>query len=146
MKRFLRLVSMLLVMAMLMAVPALAADATPPRASAFFHMTSTYLYKTTGANFEVWFDVVAVERMDQIGVSEIRVQRSLDETNWQTVKTYTPEYYSQMIAENTAGHADCVTHIGTNWYYYRAMVVFYAKDERGTGELVRYTQTIIVTP
>lgn len=142
MKRFIQCICVLLVAALFLTIPAYATETVTPRSSSFFLCNSTYLYKTSDTQFEVWFDVTAVRTMDEIGTSVIKVQRSSDGENWTTMKTYEKESYSQMICEKTIGHVGCVSYTGTKGYYYRAYVTFYAKDSTGTGKLYRYTDTI----
>ena len=142
MKRYVRNMCLLLVAVIVLTIPALAAG--EQRASNFFARTSTYLEKVSGTTFEVWFDVTAVSQMDELGVKTIKVQRSSDRTNWTTMRTYSKTDYSQMIDENSTVHADYVTYTGTAGYYYRAYVVFYAKNDSGTGEYIMYTSTIRV--
>lgn len=141
MKRFLQLVTLLLVMSLVLSIPAFAVE---PKSSAFFVCNSTYLEKVSGTTFDIWFDVTAKGTMNELGVSTIKVQRSSDQTNWTTIFTYSKDSYSQMICENTAGHADSVRYSGTAGYYYRAKVTFYAKNSSGTGTYVMYTDTIKV--
>lgn len=142
MKRFIRSVCLLLVATMVISIPVFAAG--EQRASNYFARTSTYLEKVSGTTFEVWFNVTAVDRMDQLGVKTIKIQKSSDGTNWMTMKTYSKDNYSQMIDTNAVSHADCVTYIGSVGYYYRAYVTFYAKNSNGTGEYMMYTSTIQV--
>lgn len=145
MKRFIKLVCIILVLATVMMIPVSAATESSPRASLFFSSISTYICQTTSTKFQVWFDVVAVEGMDELGVSEIEIQRSSDNADWDPMFTYYPQYYSQMIDENTVSHMSYVPYTGTSGYYYRALVTFYAKNSNGTGELDRYTQTVYLT-
>lgn len=141
MKRFIKIVCLLLTVVIALPVTAFA---TEERASNFFAITSTYLEKVSGTTFEVWFDVTAVDTMDELGVKTIKIQRSSDKTNWSTMKTYSKDNYSQMIDANAVSHADCVTYTGSVGYYYRAYVVFYAKDGSNIGEYSMYTSTIKV--
>ena len=142
MKRLTRCVSLFLVMVLLFTVTAFAAETH--RASLFFTRTSTYLEKTSGTTFDVWFDVTATGIMDEVGVSSIKIQKSSDKSSWTTVKTFLKENYSQMTDDNTAAHDDYVTYTGTAGYYYRAKVTFYAENSSGSGEYVMYTSTIKV--
>ena len=142
MKRFIHSVCLLLVVATVLTIPAMAVG--EERASNFFMRTSTYLSKVSGTTFKVWFDVTAVSPMDELGVKTIKIQRSSDKTNWSTMKTYSKDNYSQMIDEDATSHADCVTYTGSVGYYYRAYVVFYAKDGSNIGEYSMYTSTIKV--
>lgn len=139
MNRFLRCICILLVMSMLLVIPAFAAET---RASNFFLSSSVYLYKTSSTKFEAWFDVDAVRMMDELGASEIKIQRSSDNQNWTTMKTYTKDSYSNLICDDTMTHAACVSYTGTAGYYYRAKITLYAKNSSGTGEWIRYTSSM----
>ena len=138
MKQFLKVVCAILAIAVIMAMPVFAEQEGSPWASAYFISYSTYLYRTTGTQFEVWFDVSARNIMTELGVSSILLQESSDGENWTTVKTYEPEDYPQMICENTGSHADCVSYTGRAGYDYRAYVSFYAKNSSGFGERYVY--------
>ena len=116
------------------------AEENAPRASAYIRSYSAYLDPTSSTTFEVWFDVTATGRMEELGTSVIKVQRSPDGSNWYTVRTYTKEMYPQMICENTGAHADCVSYTSIEpGFYYRAYVEFYAKNSSGTGYVYYYT-------
>lgn len=141
MRQFVKCVCLMLAMVIILAVPAQAADA---RSSSFFTRSSVYLYETSGTTFQAWFEVTAVRTMDKIGAKEIKIQRSSDNENWTTMKTYSMDDYSNMICENTVGHAACVTYTGTSGYYYRAYITLYAKDSTGTGTWTRYTSSIYI--
>ena len=142
MKKLIKLACLLLSLAICLALPASADAGENSRASDFFHVTSTYIHRLNATQFEVWFDVGAVEGMDEIGALKITVQRSADGENWQNMFTYQPEYYPQMIAYNTGSHGACVPYHGTAGYYYRGFVTFYAKKGTGTGRMYRYTNIV----
>lgn len=144
MKKLVRIICMLLVCSLLFAVPAQAAGAVEPRASAFFSSYSTDLYKTSSSSFQIWFDVVSnVVTMDVLGVSEIIVYRSADQQSWTKMRTYTMDNYPQMVDQNTTYHADYVTYnYATTGYYYRAYITFYAKNSAGIGERYVYTEIL----
>lgn len=139
MKRLFRYISLCLVVAMLLAVPVLAVE---PRASDFIMSTCVYLDKTSSAQFNVWHEIIARGLMDELGACEIKIQESTDGTNWTTVKTFTPEEEPSMVAEDTYAHAGHVTHTGTIGRYYRARLVMFAKNSKGRGEYITYTDTI----
>lgn len=141
MKRFMRYVCVAVAIALLVAVP-IRAEAADTRASSYFWAYDSYLWRTSSTSFEVWFDVNACDWMDELGVNSIKVQRSSDGENWATVKIYYPDVYSQMICEDTASHTSCVTYTGSAGYYYRAQVIFYAKNSTGTGMVYDYAETI----
>lgn len=142
MKRFVKSVCLLLVVAILLATPAFATETVEPRSSSYFMRSSVYLYRTSDTTFQVWFDVTAMHSMQELGAKTIKVQRSSDGENWTDMKTYSRDSYSQMIDTNTIAHSDCVSYTGTPGYYYRAYIVLYAKDNSGNGELYRYTASL----
>lgn len=138
MNRFIKVVCLILIVAMVTTVPVFAEPDTTPWASAYFVSYGTYLYRTTGTSFEIWFEVVARDIMQELGVNSILLQESSDGQNWTTVHTYEPEDYPQMICTNTGSHADCVSYTGRSGYDYRAYVSFYAKKSTGIGERYVY--------
>lgn len=142
MKRFTQCVCVILIMAMLLAIPVSAAENAIQRSSDYFAKYSVYIWKTSGTEFEIWFDVTGVQTMDELGAKSIKLQRSTDKTNWTTVKTYSMDDYPQMVKENSLCTVDCVTYDDySSDYYYRAVIVLYAKLGSGTGEATVVTAT-----
>ena len=142
MKRFSRMVSLLLAVLMVLAVPAAALENENARASSFFASSDVYLYQTSSTKFQAWFEVTALDGMDKLGASEIKIQESSDGTNWTTVKTCTMANYSNLICENTGFHGSYVSYTGTIGKYYRAKITLYAENSTGVGERIRYTSAI----
>ena len=146
MKRVSKLICIVLSLVMLLTIPAYAAEAGDSRASNYFSNSAVYLYKTSNNTFQAWFEVTCVRTMDKVGAKEIKIQRSTDNQNWSTVATYSMNDYSNLICENTVGHAACVTYTGTSGYYYRAYYNLYAKDnDTGTGTWGRYSSSIYIS-
>ena len=142
MKRISRMVSLLLAVLMVLAVPAAALENENARASSFFASSDVYLYQTSSTKFQAWFEVSALGTMDKLGASEIKIQESSDGTNWTTVKTCTMANYSNLICENTGFHGSYVSYTGTIGKYYRAKITLYAENSTGVGERIRYTSAI----
>ena len=142
MKRFTHCICILLVCIMLFSTTALAAETADSRASSFFSASSVYFWNTSGRNYEIWFDVTAVDTMQKLGASEIKVQRSTDNSNWTTVQTYDMSDYPQMTTTNTAFYANCVPFTATAGYSYRAIVDLYAKNSSGSANM-RATTAIL---
>lgn len=134
MKRFAQFVCLLLIASMLLAVPTFAAE----QASDFFAAHSCYLWEVSDSEFQVWFDVTAVDAMDKLGVSEVKVQRSSDGVNWRTEATYYDFYRTGR--SYYSGHITYSDVISGN--YYRAKVTFYAEDDTGIGEYTDYTSSL----
>lgn len=137
MKRFTRSVCVILIVALMAAVPVCADDGITPYSSSFFMSYDTYFYEasstTTTTRFRVWFDVTGTGIMEELGASYIEIQRSSDGQNWTVMRTCTPTGYSQMLGYDTHKHVDYISYTGTKGYYYRAYVEFYAKNSTGQG-------------
>lgn len=134
MKRALQIVCLLLIMSMLLAMPVFAAE----QASHYFISHSCYLWEVSDSEFQVCFNVTAVDAMDVLGASEIKVQRSTDKSNWTTVATYY-DYYGY----DRSYYSDEITYSSrSDGYYYRAKVTFHAEKDNGTGEYTAYTSYI----
>lgn len=144
MKKSLRILSLILALSLLLALPVHAASEVEPRGSAFFSAYGTTLNRLSPTAFEIWFDVMAnAAIMQEIGVSLIEVYQSYDGEHWSLVKTFEKEDYPQMIDDNTGSHTGYVTYTNAApSYYYRACVTFYAKNSTGIGKRFVYTQII----
>lgn len=142
MKKLISSICVLLIIALVLPMTVLAAMDQVNRASDYFMMDGCFLSKNSSTEFDVWFDVTGVDGMDEIGVKSIKIQRSSDGSTWTDMKTYTKEAYPNLIAKNTAFHDGCVTYTATAGYYYRAYVVFYAKNGTGSATLGRYTSKL----
>lgn len=143
MKKFTQCICILLVCVMMLSTTAFAAETVESRASDYFAASSVYFWNTSGRNYEIWFDVTGKGTMAELGTSKIQVQRSTDNSNWSTVRTYYKEDYPQMIDTNTSRHGNCVTYTATAGYSYRAIVTLYAKNSSGGTGTLR-TQTAIL--
>lgn len=141
MKLFTKVLCVLLAFALM--IPAtIFAEEAGTWSSAFFTEIRAYLVQASTYTFEIWFDLTATGGMEELGVSEIKLERSSDNSNWMTIKTYEPDRYSQLMDANSAFHSGHVTYTGTTGFYFRARVLFYAKDETGAGTMTFYTQSL----
>lgn len=145
MKRFTQLVCLLLVISTVAVIPVSAEENLTPWGSSYFTSSLSYLHRTTGSQFQIWIEVVAVGQMDKLGASEIVVQRSSDNSNWTDMKTYTKEAYTNLVADNAFTYKAYVTYTGTTGYYYRAKVEFYAKKGTGYAEYSYTTDSIYLS-
>lgn len=134
MRCFVRCVCLILVLVTCLAIPVAAVEEISPYASNFFGYQTAYLCEISGTQFQVWFNVTAVDEMTELGVSYIDIERSSDGENWKVVKTYDKADYSNLVARNTGNHSSYVTYSSaSSSYEYRAYVKFYAKNSSGTG-------------
>lgn len=142
MKRFTQFVCMLLVVCTILGINVSAAENPVARESNYFSSRLGYLVKTSTNKFQIWFDVTAAGTMQELGVSEITVQRSSDDSNWSDMTTFYKSAYTQMTTKNAYEYQNYVTYTGTSGYYYRAKIWFYAKNSTGTGEYSYTTGSI----
>lgn len=139
MKRFTSCICILLVCVMLFSTTAFAAES---RASNFFAKSSVYFWRSSGNNYQIWFDVTGKGTMTELGASEIIVERSTDLVNWSTVCTYYKSSYPQMTGSNVASYANYVPFTATDGYYYRAHVFLYARNSSGNGNMIETTEAL----
>lgn len=145
MKRFMRLISVLMVMVLFLSSSVFAAESVDPRGSYYFICSSFYLYQENSGDrtFAACYDVTGTHTMEKIGAQLLKIQRSSDGENWTTMKTYRMEDYPEMICENTFQHNYHFYYTGTTGYYYRAYVELYAEDSSGTGEWYKYSSNTL---
>lgn len=138
MKRFVKLMCLVLVLGMCLAIPA-GAEEIAPYASNYFGSYNAYLSGETSTSFEVWFSVTALRKMDKLGVDYIHILRSSDGSNWTVVKTYDSDDYPSLMATNTYSHSGHITYTNKqSGYQYKAFVQFYAKEGVNSGVLGAY--------
>ncbi|MBR4289515.1 MAG: hypothetical protein IKT52_02620 [Oscillospiraceae bacterium] len=106
--------------------------------------SSVYLCNVSGNSFEAWFDVTGTGTMDLIGAEFIKIQRSSDNSNWTTVKTFSRSSNSSLVDTDTVTHAAGVSYTGSRGYYYRAYVQLYAEKGIGCGYWDRYSASIYI--
>lgn len=141
MKRFVRIVCLLLVFASLASITAYAQEQAT-RASSYLSSYRAYCTKTSSTTVRVTFQVIGTDTMDEIGAKTIKVQYSSDQVNWTTAKTFNSSSYSSMIDYNTGMHGTELSCTVPSGKYYRAEVTFYASKGNGFGE--RYYTTGII--
>lgn len=142
MKRLMQCVLAILFVGCFLTMPAFAAEDQEERASDYFIGQSAYLLEVSDTEFEVWFDVKATDKMDELGISAIYVEKSSNGSTWTAHKTFTKSDYSELIDYGTGLHAGYVSCSGTKGYYYRAQVIFYAKKGQNIGKMPIYTYSI----
>lgn len=140
MKRFVKTICVLMAAVLLLAVPVNAQTSASPYSSLFFRQYESYITRVSSVQMRINFEVTAVQTMDELGVNYIKIQRSQNGTNWETMKEYYPYIYTKMIGYDITTISDYLTYTGTPGWYYRAYVVFYAKNySGGIAETAEYT-------
>lgn len=145
MRRKLRCMSMVLAVLMLVSIP-VSAEETSNCSSLFFDSYAVSIDKISSTVLEVTYDITATRGMDELGVSEIKIQRSSDGSNWTTAHTFSKDTYPWFICENTGSHDGEVRCTTLTGYYYRAKITFWAKKSGlGTGSYTATTETIYLS-
>ena len=141
MKRFLRLVCLLVVFATLAAVPSYAQEVTP-RGSNELSSYRAYCTKTSSTTLVVSYHVIGTTALDEIGANTIKVQYSSDGVNWSTAKTFQKASYPNMVNYGVSGHAGTLTATVPSGKQYRAFVEFYGEKDGNSTTRFYYTPII----
>ena len=141
MKRFLRLVCLLVVFSTLAAIPAYAQEVTP-RGSNELNSYRAYCTKISSTQVVVSFQVIGTTALDEIGANTIKVQYSSDGVNWTTAKTFRKANYPSMVDSNTSMHGGTLTATVPSGKQYRAYVEFYGEKDGSFTERYYYTAVI----
>ena len=144
MKNCTRIISLILIVAILTPLNVFAEEDVAPYGSNYFSATETYIYRINGNTIGVWFYALAKREMDQLGASYIQIERSADKQNWTSVATYTSLNYSQLMSSGVYQHGNYVPYVATYGYYYRAYVRFCAKEDGATAYFSWYTNPFYV--
>lgn len=141
----LKVVALCLVFALLTPVAVHAAEATPitPYASYYLDSYNTYIYRVgTNGEIHIWFDVMGIGNMDELGVLSIVLYESTDNSNWSYVDTFLHEENESMLAYDDWYHASYVSYQGSTTKYYKAYVCIWA-GKNGSGD-TRYMWATMV--
>ena len=144
MKRFAKCICLMLILALCLPSTALAEQQESASTySYYFSSYGTGLGKITDRKFEISFNVIARDDMDELGAYSIELQRSTSGTgDWVTVKTYTPSNYPELMDTNATFHTGCVYYTGGYGCYYRAYVTFCASKGNGAGYVSAYSNVL----
>lgn len=133
MKRFVKVLCLILALSLCMAIP-VAAEEAAPYASSYFGSRDAYLWRTSSTSCQAWFEVTAMRGMAELGALYVDIEESSDGVNWYTVETYRQANNANMIAYNTGFHTSYVTFSEMKpGYQYRMYVELYAKDSSGNA-------------
>ncbi len=137
-----RLIALLLVISLTSPLYVSATEVTTqPRASHYLDSYNTYVCAMGSGKLQIWYTVVGVTTMDEIGVLSVILYESTDKTNWTRVKTYSHENYSSMLLEDDIIHSSYVSYNGVAGRYYKAYVCIWA-GKNGSGD-TRYMWTSV---
>ena len=149
MRRTIKFVCIILVLALTIPSPVSAAVQDPGvgTQSLYFVAYDSWLSWISNSRFYVCYDVSAKDTMEELGVRSIAIQRSANGTSgWTTMRTYTCDERPEFICENTGSHGGEFVYLATAGYYYRARMLYYAKNSSGTGQFYDNTPVLYLPP
>lgn len=140
---FIRLIALALVVFFIIPTNICATEMDNITSRASYYLTSynTYTYNAALGKIRVYFHVTGVDYMDEIGVLDIKIYESTDNTNWTWVETYKQNTTSNMLGYNKIYHSGYIEYSGTLGRYYKAYVCIWAGKD-GDGD-TRYMWTDI---
>lgn len=129
-----RITAILLVLAMLVPVGASAAvvETVEPCASYYLDSYNAYVYPAGNGKIQVWFSVIGVDTMDELGTLRIGIYESTDNVNWTWKKTFTHNTTPGMLGYDVVFHSGHVDYQGVAGRYYKAYVCVWG-GENGQG-------------
>lgn len=138
-QRFLRVISLFLVIVFILPLPVFAVENNEIQPYASYYLTSyqAYVYPAGSGEVQVWFSVTADDYMDEIGALSIHLYESTDNTNWTYKKTFRYSDYSDMLDYNDIYHSGHVSYQGVTGRYYKAYVCIWAGKD-GDGDTRYY--------
>lgn len=139
----LRLVAILLVVSLTLPVSASAAavETVQPRASYYLDSYNAYIHVAGDGKIQVYFSVIGVDYLDELGALTIQIYESTDNINWTWVKSFSNFNYPEMLGYDDFFYTNHVDYQGVAGRYYKAYVCIWGgKDGEGDTRYF-YTST-----
>lgn len=136
-----RLVALLLAAVLVLPVTAdaSAADAIQPRGSDYLNSYNAYVYPAGNGLVQVWFSVIGVDYLDELGALTIQLYESQDNINWYRAISFSNDYTPSMLGYNDFLYGSHVDYQGVAGRYYKAYVCIWGGRD-GDGD-TRYFWT-----
>lgn len=140
----LKVVAFCLVFALILPTTAYAAeDIATPRASYYLDSYNTYICRVgSNGQIQIWFDVMGVGTMDEIGVLSIELYEVSSNGTETWLKTFRHENNASMLIEDDWYHCSYVSYQGSTSKTYKAYVCIWA-GKNGSGD-TRYMWATMV--
>lgn len=114
-------------------ISATAANEIQPYASKYLSLYNTYICDMGSGNFQIWYEVMGTDDMDEIGVLSIELYEVNSNGSLTWIKTFQHEDYSSMLEYNDYYHCSYVTFQGSSSKTYKAYVCIWA-GKNGNGD------------
>ena len=143
MKKILRVISVIIVIAICFA-PASFAASNSIQSSDYLIQYDAYIITNGNGSISIWFDVTGTRIMDEIGALTI-ILREYNGSTWSTVEAYyhTDPLYSHILTTGTNTHMDTVSYSGISGSYYYATVTVWAGVNGGGDSRTINTATVV---
>lgn len=130
-----RIISLILILALAIPCTVSVASATEiqPYASKYLSLYNTYVCDVGGGNIQVWYEVMATGRMDEIGTLSIMLYEVNSDGSLTWVKTFLHEDYDTMLYTNDNYIYSHVSYQGSSSKTYKAYVCIWAGKD-GSGD------------
>ena len=136
--------ALFLMLTLLTAAIAIPAAAVDSRSSLYLSGYRAWLTPESGAKIDVTIHVQAVDDMDYVGATTVKIYESSDGgSSWTRVRTYLSALEEGMLVEADVLYYDTpISHQGTEGYKYYAVVTVYAEDSTGSDSREYQTTTV----
>ncbi len=127
MKKTLRIISLILIVAMLMSITAFAKagiDQADPCSSRYILSKTAAISAIGGGTLKISFSVTAYSSIDELGACQVNLYTA----DGRLMKTYYSSAYASMMGYNCSTHSATLSYPGTVGTRYYVTVVFYAEN------------------
>lgn len=108
-------------------------------ASEYINSYITYLHTPGEGKIEIWFDVQANTKSDEVGVLTVILRSSEDKENWTTEETFRYYDYPDMLAYNVTKYISHLEFSGETGLYYQAQVTIWVGNDGDGDSRIIYT-------
>lgn len=129
-----KIIALCLVLCLTLPVTASAVDnVATPYASYYLNAYNTYICDLGNGNIQIWYEVAATGKMDEVGVLSIILYEVNSDGSLTKVKTFLHENYDSMLATDDNYIYSYVSYQGSSSKTYKAQVCIWA-GKNGSGD------------
>lgn len=117
-------------------------SALETRASDYFSRTEVWATAMGRGKVVVEIDIVATHTLKEVGATKIVIKERQSNGSYETVKTFSSDTTTDLIAKNSMDHYALVSYQGKSGTKYYAVATLYGKDSSGSETMYQATNTI----
>lgn len=124
----------MLLLVVTLSIPVHASESVSPAmplASSYINSYNSYICDMGGGEFQIWFEVLSIGTMDELGTLSIRLYEVNNDGSLTWVKTFLHEDNSSMLRYNYHFHSSYVSFQGSSSKTYKAYVCIWAGKNGG---------------